>query len=104
LPSTREVAETEVGFFDGGTAGLTRYARDLLGIGNGGLALCGSTYDDSSIIGAATLSVLAPESGEGALQVASRFPKVSRWLVEHGDEVTQIKDIAEEVIRHIVGK
>ncbi|MBS1860996.1 MAG: RHS repeat protein, partial [Actinobacteria bacterium] len=104
LPSTREAAEAEVGFFDGGTAGLTKYARELLGIGNGGLALCGSTYEDSGIAGAAVFAVLAPEAPEGALQIASRFPDASMWVARHGDEVNQVKDVIEEVIRHVVGK
>jgi len=104
LPSTREAAEAEVGFFDGGTAGLTKYARELLGIGNGGLALCGSTYEDSGIAGAAVFSVLAPETPEGALTIASRFPDASMWVARHGDEVNQVKDVVEEVIRHVVGK
>lgn len=103
LPSTREVAEAEVGFFDGGTAGFTKYMRDLIGIGNGGLALCGSTYEVSSITGTAAFSVLAPYGPEAALQVASRFPRASMWLARHGDEVTQIKDLIEEVITRFVG-
>lgn len=40
-------------------------ARELLGIGHGGLALCGSTYEDSGIAGAAVFAVLAPEAPEG---------------------------------------
>jgi RHS repeat-associated protein len=104
VPSTREAAEAEVGFFDGGTAGLTKYTRGLFGIGSGGLALCGSTYEDSGTVGAALFSFFAPEAPEGALQIASRFPGASMWAARHGDEVNQVKDLIEEVIRHVVGK
>jgi RHS repeat-associated protein len=104
LPSTREVAEGEVGFFDGATVGLTKYAREFLGIGNGGLALCGSVYDVAGTVGATFGGLVAVYTPDGALEVASRFPRVSRWLAEHGDEATQIKDLLEEVIRHTVGK
>jgi RHS repeat-associated protein len=104
MPSTREAAEAEVGFFDGGTAGLTKYARELFGIGNGGLGLCGSTYEGSGIAGAVVFSVLAPETPEGALRIASRFPDASLWVARHGDEVNQVKDVVEEVLRHVLGK
>ena len=104
LPSIREAAEAEVGFFDGATVGLTKYAREIFGIGNGGLALCGSVYDDAGTVGAIFGGLVAVYTPDGALEVASRFPRASRWLAEHGDEATQIKDIFEEVIRHTVGK
>jgi hypothetical protein len=45
--------------------------------------------------------VYAPE---GALELASRFPYASAWPAEHGDEVTQIKDPLEEILKHEVGK
>ena len=104
LPSTRAAAEAEVGFFDGATVGLTKYARELFGIGNGGLALCGPVYDWAGGVGAAVGALVTVYTPEGAVVAASHFPDASAWLVEHGDEVTQVKDALEEVLRHVVGK
>jgi RHS repeat-associated protein len=104
LPSTREAAEAEVGFFDGATVGLTKYTREFVGIDNGGLALCGSVYDDAGIAGAAVGGLVAVYTPEGLLEVATRIPDASMWVARHGDEITQMKDILEEVLRHVVGK
>ncbi len=101
--SARDLAEGYVGFVDGGTLGLTKYIRDLLGIGNGGLELCSSLYNWSETAGLAVTSLLLPDAPLVLLRIASKYPRVSNWLARHGDQVLEVKDFAEEVIRVIVG-
>jgi RHS repeat-associated protein len=102
-PSARQLAEAYVGFFDGGTLGLTKYLRDLFGIGNGGLALCGPLYEGFEIAGTAVSAFLAPEIPAGLLKLAARYPKATDWIVQHQDELMQMKDAGEEYVRMIFG-
>ena len=102
LPSTREAAEAEVGFFDGFTLGGTKWLRDEVGIGNGGLALCGPIYNDAGIAGTALGALAAVYTPEGLLVFASRSADASAWLVEHGDDVLKAKDFLVEVARHVI--
>lgn len=102
-PSARQLAESYVGFFDGGTVGFTKYLRNLVGIGNGGLELCGPLYEGSEIAGAAVSSFLLPEVPAAVLRLASEHPRATGWIIEHQDELMQMKDTGEEYIRMIFG-
>jgi len=102
-PSARQLAEAYVGFFDGGTMGLTKYLRDMFGIGNGGLELCGPLYEGFSIAGTAVSSFLAPYAPAALLRLAARYPKATDWIIQHQDELMKMKDSGEEYIRMIFG-
>jgi hypothetical protein len=57
----------------------------------------------SDIAGAVVFSVLAPEIPDVSLQVGSRFPEATKWAVEHAHEINEVKDAAQEVLRHFLG-
>ncbi len=101
LPTPRQAAEIYVGVFDGGTLGLTSWLRGVLGIGNGGLDLCGPLYDWSQVAGAAALSILAPELGpviaDRALLIAAKYPEATTWIVTHQEELVQLAEAAGEL-------
>jgi RHS repeat-associated protein len=81
LPSARELATGYVGFWDGATFHLTNGARDLLGIGEGGLELCGPLYEGAEIIGAAASSFFAPLGLARGATVVAKLAGASREKV-----------------------
>jgi RHS repeat-associated protein len=122
LPSLRDVATAYEGFMDGFTFDLTRNARDLLGIGDGGLELCGPLYEGSKIVGVGAVSFLLPEVApaalgrvatfgryasrlgdaayESVLQFLAAHPK-ARWIVEHAESVYKTGSVVAEYLKWI---
>lgn len=122
LPSLRDVATAYEGFIDGFTFDLTRDARSLLGIGDGGLELCGPLYEGSKIVGVGAVSFLLPEVapaalgrvaafgryasglGDAAYESVLRFLAVhprARWMVEHAESVYEAGSVVAEYLKWI---
>ncbi len=81
LPSAEDFATVYVGFWDGATFHLTNEARDLLGIGDGGLELCGPLYEGAEMAGAAASSFFAPLGLARGATVVARLAGASRTKV-----------------------